>query len=623
MDTGKLLTINLTTEEIEWANFPEALARRFLGGRGINVWLLAEHIGPGTDPLGSENILMLSCGLLTGTRVPSSSRLHVGARSPLTGLLGSSNVGGYFGAEMRAAGVQTLIVRGRARRPVTLWIDGDQVRIRDASHLWGRDSRAAAETLQAELGKKTRLMVIGAGGENLVRYACIMTGTRHAAGRTGMGAVMGAKNLKAIAVRKQTLEVSTDSQSLKDDARQSVREYLQGIRSAPRYETYARFSNSAYVKWADDVGILATRNYQHVHFEGVEHIDGERLIDYVTRPRSCHRCPVHCRAEIEIREGHYKGTRGERPDIEPIVNLGPKCGLDDPEALLYLYNLAGDLGLDVISTGGVLAFAMELYERGILSPEDSDGIELTWGNAEAMETMMKRIARREGFGAVLAEGVRRAAQIIGRGAEAYAFHSKGLELTAYDPRGGMGTALGYAVSTRGGDFTSVYAVPEFRWEPEQGREWFGTEKAVDCLSIEGKGRLVKRTMIVSAVLDALGICKVPVLSVVGDYSLESEAALAAALTGWDLNAGELALIGERIINMERLFNLRHGAGREDDDLPARFTKEYVSDPGPTQGMTVPIEQMVEDFYDAMGWDEKGHPTPEKLEELGIGKLVDW
>jgi aldehyde:ferredoxin oxidoreductase len=396
-----------------------------------------------------------------------------------------------------------------------------------------------------------------------------------------------------------------------------VRDYIAKIRAAPRYETYARFSNSAFVTWANEAGILATRNYRQVQFEGANHIDGRRLIDYVTRSKSCYRCPVHCKAEIEIREGRYGGTRGERPDIEPIVNLGSKCGVDDPEAVLYLYNLTGILGIDSISTAGVLAFAMDLYERGILTAEDTGGIELTWGSTEAMETMMGRIARREGLGAVLAEGVRRAAQIIGRGAGAYAYHSKGLELTAYDPRGGMGTALGYAISSRGGDFTSVYAVPEYRWEPEQGREWFGTEKAVDRLSVEGKGRLVKRTVVVSAVLDSLGLCKVPVLSVVGDYSLENEAALAAALTGWDVTPDELALAGERILNLERIFNIRHGAGRQDDDLPDHFVEDRVPDPGPTYGMTVDIQRMVADFYAAMGWDDEGRPTPEKLGELGL------
>ena len=302
-----------------------------------------------------------------------------------------------------------------------------------------------------------------------------------------MGAVMGSKNLKAIAVRGQRQRFEHD-----EATETLLRDYVAKVRASPRYETWARFSNTAMVAWAHEAGLLATHNYRRVRFEGAERIDGTRLMDYVTRPRSCHRCPVHCKAGIEIREGPYAGTRGARPDLEPIINLGSKCGVDDPEAVLYLYNLAGELGIDAISTGGALAFAMDLYERGILSVKDTDGLELTWGNAEAMATMMRSIALRKGFGAVLAEGVRRAAEQIGRGAEAYAYHSKGLELTGYDPRGGMGTALGYAVSTRGGDFTSVYAVPEYRWQPEQGREWFGSEKAVDRLSVDGKGQLVKR-----------------------------------------------------------------------------------------------------------------------------------
>ncbi|MCP4542174.1 MAG: aldehyde ferredoxin oxidoreductase family protein [Chloroflexi bacterium] len=613
---GKLLTVNLTTEEIQVEDFPATPVRQFLGGRGANAWFLAQHVGAGVDPLGPDNVLLFSCGLLTGTPAPSSSRLHVGARSPLTGLLGSSSVGGYFGAELRAAGIQTLLIRGRARRPVTLWIDGDRVELGDASQLWGMDPRVVTESLQAELGKAVRLAVIGIGGENLVRYACIMTGTRRAAGRTGMGAVMGSKNLKAIAVRGKKGRQESD-----EAVRQGVREYARRIRNSPRYETYARFSNTNFVNWANEFGVLATRNYQQVHFEGADRIDGSRLIDYVTRSRTCHRCPVHCKAEIEINEGPYAGTRGERPDIEPIINLGAKCGLDDPEAVLYLYNLTGTLGLDVISVGGVLAFAMELFQRGILSSEDTGGIELTWGNAEAMEEMIKRIACREGLGAVLAEGVRRAAQTIGKGAETFAHHSKGLELTAYDPRGLMGSALGYAVSTRGGDFTSVYAAPEYRWGPEQGREWFGTEESVNRFATEGKGQLVKRSMIVSAVLDALGICKVPVLSVISDFSLENEAALSALLTGWDLDVESLLLAGERIVNLENLFNLRHGASRADDDLPVRFVEERIADPGPTQGMTVDIQRLVTDFYDAMEWDEGGRPTAEKIKELGLGAFA--
>ena len=607
---GRSLIIDLTSREVEVVNFPEELAHKFLGGRGLNAWQLLEHVGPGTDPLGPENVLILSCGLLTGTQAPASSRLHIGARSPLTGLLGSSNVGGHFGAELRAAGFQSLLIRGRAERPVALWLHGDKVEIRDADDLWGLDAWTTQSRLQEELGEaRAKIMAIGPGGENRVRYACIMTERGHAAGRTGMGAVMGSKNLKAIAVRK-TSEVSKDFRSLK-----LVRQYIEHIRNAPRYDTFARYSNSAYVTWARDEGLLSTRNYRQTQFEGAERIDGSQMIKYVTRSRSCHRCPVHCKAELKVPSGRF-AIEGDRPDIEPIVALGSKCGLDDVEALLYLYNLAGQLGIDAISTGGVLAFAMDLYERGILTDEDTGGATLTWGNAEAMETVMRQIARREGLGDVLAEGVQRAAQIIGRGAEQYAFHSKGLELTAYDPRGAMGTALGYAVSTRGADFTSVYAIPEYRWDAAQGREVFGTEKAVDRLSIEGKGALVKRSMIVSAILDSLGLCKVPILSVVGDFSLENEAALASALSGWPLTAADLLTIGERILNAERLFNLRHGATRDDDDLPDRFTEEPLPN-GPTQGMTAAIQPMVRDFYAVMGWDTDGQPTREKLRELEL------
>jgi aldehyde:ferredoxin oxidoreductase len=613
---ARMLTVDVSSGEIHWQDLPEAVTRQFLSGRGINAWLLAQHLEPDSDPLAPENVLVFSSGLLTGTAVASSSRLQVGALSPLTGLLGSSNVGGHFGAELRAAGVQTLLIHGRAADAVTLHIDGDQVELRDASHLWGLDTRAATEALQDELGQRSRMMVIGPGGENGVRYACIMTGTRHAAGRTGMGAVMGSKNLKAIAVhgRRQRFEPDEATQAL-------LRHYVDKLRASPRYETWARFSNTALVTWADEAGLLATHNYDRVRFEGAERIDGKRLIDYITGPRSCHRCPVHCKAGIEIREGPYAGTRGERPDLEPIINLGSKCGVDDPEEILYLYNLAGELGIDAISTGGVLAFAMDLYGRGILSVRDTDGLELTWGDAKAMATMMRSIALRKGFGAVLAEGVRGAAELIGRGAEAYAYHSKGLELTGYDPRGGMGTALGYAVSTRGGDFTSVYAVPEYRWGPEQGREWFGTEKAVDRLSIEGKGELVKRSMVVSAALDALGLCKVPVLSIVCDYSLRAEALLTAALTGWQTTAEQLALAGERIVNAERLINVRLGASIADDDLPDHFVEDRVPDAGPTHGMTVDIERLRRDFYAAMGWDDHGVPRPEKLRELDLQSFV--
>ncbi len=610
---GKVLEVDLTNRRIEAVEMDEALARRYLGGRGINSYRLYAELPETAGPLDPQNMLLLSGGLLTGTEAPSSSRMHVSARSPLTGFLGSSNVGGHFGAELRAAGFQSIVIRGQADAPVSLRIFSDRAELVDATELWGRDAWETQKILQQQLGgERTRVVSIGPGGESLVRYGCIMTERGHAAGRTGMGAVMGSKRLKAIAVRGDGRKTSDDPAM-----RETIRRYAAAIRNAPRYPIYSKYSNSGFVLWADETGILATRNYRENRFEGAGRIDGTKIIDYVTKPSGCYRCPVHCKAELRIESGPFAGTEGERPDIEPIVALGSKCGLDDVEALLYLYNLCGKLGIDVISAASSVAFAMDLYERGILSRSDTDGVELTWGNARAMEIMFRKIARREGFGAMLAEGVAEAARLIGRGAEQYAYHSKGLELTAYDPRGAMGTALGYAVSPRGADFTSVHALPEYRWDAEKGAQEFGVPGSVDQHSTEGKGILIKHTMSVSAAVDSLGICKVAALNVVDDFSLRAEAELASAVSGFELTPQDLLAVGERVLNVERLFNLRRGASRLDDGLPDRFRRIGLPE-GPHRGATVDLEPMLEQYYGVMGWDADGSPTAEKLRDLGVG-----
>lgn len=609
---GQVLAVDLTSGTTSAEPFSEALAHRLLAGRGFNSNFLLGALPDGADPLGPENVLLLSGGLLTGTEAPASSRLHVSARSPLTGLLGSSNVGAQFGAALRAAGWQAIVISGAAASPVSLVIEPGKAILQDASAQWGWDTWRTQEALAPRLGeKRARVMAIGPAGERRVRYACVMTERGHAAGRTGMGAVMGAKRLKAIAVGGGEYPYGT-----RPEVRQAVHAYADAIRQADRYPVYSRYSNSGFVTWADENGILATRNYRQNRFAGAAAIDGKRLIDYVTKPKGCHRCPVHCKAEIRVEHGRFAGLEGERPDIEPIVALGSKCGLADPEAVLYLYNLCGRLGLDVISAASCLAFAMDLREQGLLTAADTDGLDLVWGNAEAMEAMLLKIAAREGLGDVLAEGVARAAAAIGRGAEASAHHSKGLELTAYDPRGGKGTALGYAVSPRGGDFTSVYAVPEYRWSAQRGLSELGSAAAVDRFSAEGKGILVKHTMCVSAALDALGLCKVPALSVVGDFSLAAEARLASALTGWEISAADLLTVGERIANLERLFNLRFGLRPELDTLPEYFRQHgLATEPG--AGSTVQIEPMVQDFYRVMGWDQHGVPNAGRLLELGL------
>ena len=613
---GNILEIDLSRETFRFRSYPHKTAVDCLAGRGFNVAHLHAHLAGGTDPLGSRNMLILSCGLLTGETSPVSTRLHVNALSPLTGLLGSSNVGGDFGPWLRMAGIQSLIISGQAERPVYLLIDKDRVVFADAAGLCGKDTWRTQERLRKELGgKAVRSLVIGPAGENGVLYACVMTGKDHAAGRTGMGAVMGAKRLKAIVVRARAHIAKTTP--VPAQVRSAVKSYVQKIMASPDFHVFKKYGGAGYVKWADDKGIMTAHNFRTNRFEGIDRIDGRRLNPYKIKSTGCRRCPVQCKAELDFGDAATTGTVLARPEFEPMINLGPKCGLDDLKALVHIDNLCSRLGLDNISTGSVIAFAMDLYERGILDKKDCGGLELTWGNAAAMETLVERIAVREGLGDVLASGVRKAAKRIGKGARDYAAHVKGLELAAYHPRTIMGTALGYAVAGRGGDYSSVYAAMEYNWTREKAAAEFGTPDAVDLKSVRGKAPLVKRAMIVNAVLDCLGICKVPALSMIGTFDLKDEAALAAAVTGLDLTAGQLFSVGERIVNIERLLNLRFGATAEDDRLPRMFfTPEYAAGRTSTT-VREELSTMRDEFYREMGWDRQGCPTTERCKALGI------
>jgi aldehyde:ferredoxin oxidoreductase len=609
---GRRLDVNLSDGTIRVSHLSEELVQKFLVGRGLNGWLLYHSVGPSVAPLEPKSLLILSCGLLTGTGAPACSRLHVSAKSPLTGILGSSDVGGGFAAGLYASGFQCILIRGRARRPAVLYIHRGVVDIVDATRLWGRDTWETTVQLKRDLGGPcVHIIAIGPGGENLVPFACIMAGRDHAAGRTGMGAVMGSKNLKAIAVQGEER-----SPTVEPVARQAVRTYVRAMKVSPFYQTVSTYGGSGDIRWAHEKGILATRNYRAVQFGGVDQIDGDAFQKHVTRFKSCPRCPVHCKADIFVNSGEFKGLEGTRPEFETIIALGSKCGLGHTEALLCVSDLCSRLGIDSISTGGVIAFAMDLYDRGILTEAMSDGLELDWGNHRTMRRLIHQIAARKGLGALLSQGVAKAAQIIGRGAQRFAYHTKGLELTGYDPRALMGTALSYAVSARGGDFTNVYPSAEYRWSPDKAMEELGTREAVDPVSPEGKAVLVRRAMIVSAVLDALGLCKIASLTLMEGFDLNKEAGLTKALTGWDIDREALFRIGDRIVTVERLFNLRSGAGPGDDTIPPRFVEEPIRR-GPTEGQRVVLEPMVKDFYQAMGWDKAGYPSEKKLRDLDL------
>jgi len=610
---GKIIDVDLTNHHIDTRAFTEQMALKTLGGFGYNMEFLYTNLEKGTDPMGPENILMVSLGLLTGTAAPSSSRVHINALSPLSGLIGSSSMGGFLGSRLRSLGIAALIIRGASAKPVYLDIDKREVRVAEARNLWGMDTRQTNAALKSLVGdEKAEILTIGPAGENLVRYACIMAGIDHSAGHTGMGAVMGSKLLKAICVRGASRGEKTPPQAM-----QAVKEYIKSIRnSVSRYRDYSQLGSSGDLQELNEMGLLGTRNYRSLQLEGAERIDGRNLKSYVVRNITCPGCVVHCKAEVELKEGKYKGFRGGRPEYETVIDLGALCDLTDPDALMYLSNLCNILGMDTISTGSVIAFAMDLYDRKILSKTEINGIDLTWGNADAMEEIMKRIAARQGIGDILADGVFRAAQKIGKGAEKYAYHVKGVELYGSDPRGMMGTALSYAVSMRGGDFTSVYPVPEFRYTQERAEKEFGTRQAVDRLATGGKGALVRYCLLVSSVIDSLGICKVPALTIAGNYDLEKETRLVRALTGLDLSKQRLLYIGERIVNIEKLFNLRFGATSDLDTLPEKFLNEPIGE-GPSTGAKVDLQPMVQDLYRRMGWDEQGVPLPETLATLNI------
>ncbi|WP_319407092.1 aldehyde ferredoxin oxidoreductase family protein [uncultured Desulfosarcina sp.] len=607
---GDLLEVNLDEGVCSRRPISDALIARFLGGRGFNVGYLFEHLPTGTDPMGPDNMLLFSCGLLTGSRAPAASRLHLNALSPLTGLIGSSNVGGYAGAWLRSTGLLSIVIRGRSSTPIYLYISDAGAEIRDAGAYWGLDAVDTQDRIAGDLARENlQILAIGTAGESGARFACIVTGKDHAAGRTGLGAVMGAKHLKAVVIEKGTLKPFEDRRHLIGSV---VKAYVRQIKASPDYETFSRFGGAGYIKWADDMGVMGTRNYRQKRFEMVDQVDGRQLIKDKLRSSGCYRCPVQCKADLKFKSGPMKGQTATRPEFEPMINLGSKCGLGDLQALVRLDNLCTRLGLDSTSAATAIAFAMDLFERGILTVADTDGMTLGWGDGAAMETLIRQMAAGTGVGGILAQGVKRAAAIIGKDAEKFAAHVKGLELTAYHPAAILGSALGYAVSSRGGDYNNVYASLEHRWPAEKGAEAFGSADSVDRRKPTGKGRLVRRAVLVNIIVDSLGLCKVPTLSLLGAFDLENEAVLASAITGLSLYAEDLFHIGDRIAAMERLFNLKHAPEMDEDRLPDMFFLD-----GDTVLSQTVMTQMLREFYMAMGWDENGRPLNEKLGALDI------
>lgn len=616
-DPGRIVEIDLTAGTVQERGPDKYVLRNYLGGRGFNVYYLLKRLDPSISPLDPENVLVFSPGSLTGSKVYSSSRLHLSSISPLTGFIGSSNVGGYAGARLRQNGIFSLVVRGRTEGPVYLSIDQGEVEIRSATDLWGTETAEAREAVRERSDKEPVVGAIGPAGENEVAISCVLFDDGHAAGRTGMGAVMGSKNLKAIAVGRGPFEVGEDFENT-----DPIKDFLADVTTDPEYEEWSQYADTTSVKWVDDMGASSVKNYRQTQYEDVNEADGSSFKDLPRESTTCYRCPIHCSAEVQITRGEHEGEVAERPHFEPLVALGPKVGNSDALESIHLHNRCNALGLDSVDTGGLIGFAMDLFDRGILDEDDTGGLELSWGNKEAMEGLVEMIGHKEGWlGRTLSRGLKRAGREIGGEAEKYAYHVKGLGMTAMDPRGFKASALGYAIGSRGGDFTTIYARPEYSFTPEEAEELLGVAEAADRLSEEGKPELVKRSALVSAVVDSLGICKVPLLSLVEDYDLELTARLAADALGEEIGTSELLSAGERIITAERVFNISRGLTAGDDELPEKFTAEKIEE-GPAEGSVVDLKKMLREFYSLMGWDERGVPREVTLRRLGLEDLTE-
>lgn len=609
----KIVEIDLTQKKVMVNEYTAAVARDNLAGFGFNIKTLFERLTRSFNPLDPENVLIITRGLLTGTAAPASSRIHLSALSPLSGLIASSNVGGFFGAKLKTLGIMSLIITGKAPHPVYIRINSTGVEIEDAAKFWGLDTWQTESRLRSDLADDlAQVLSIGPAGENQVLFAGVMAGRDHAAGRTGIGAVLGSKQVKAVVVQAEKKREKMNAATA-----EVVKRYIKNLKAnVARFHDYTTYGSAGDVLETNQWGLLGTHNYRQGQVPDAKEIDGRELQKFVIKKAGCHRCPVNCKAEIKISDGIHKGFQGGRPEYETVMKMGPLCGLSEPRELLYLTNLCNMLGLDTISTGGVIAFAMELFDRGIITRKDTGGLDLRWGDAETIEILIQQIASGRGLGKILALGVRRAAKIFGKSSEKYAYHVKGVEIYGADPRGLMGTALSYAVSLRGGDFTSVYPIPEYRYSPAKAKKEFGTEQVVNLTATEGKGALVKKCMIVSMVIDSLGLCKVPTLAISANYDLVLESQLLKAITDLDISAEELFFIGERLVNMEKLFNLRHGSDYHTDTLPDFFINQPVAE-GPAKGLRVNLEPMVQDFYRHMGWDVNGIPTSDTLQKLGL------
>lgn len=624
----KIAYIDLTTGTVESKPIPLKMRKMFLGGRGLDAYLMYNHIKPGVDALGPDNVLFVSAGVLVGTLASASSRTHVAAKSPLTGYYGSCNMGGFFSPELRFAGFDHLVIKGKAAKPVYLWIHNGEIEIRDASKIWGKGVRDTQEAIREELGDHDiKAMTIGIAGENKVRYANVMTEIKNSGGRTGMGAVMGSKNLKAVAVRgTMDIKIAHPSEALEYD-----KKVISQVTAAKVSQEQGRLGTLFIWGATNSQGLVRTRNFQLNQLEESDGIEPEAFEKHTFGMTGCYGCQVHCRAKYIIPDGPYKGVYDEGPEYTSIGAFAGEPGCRDLTTILEGNHLVNDYGMDTLEVGSMIAWAMELYEKGILTDKDTGGLDLSFGNEKAVIEMVHRIARREGLGDILAEGPLRAARRIGKDSIKYQIHVKGMSALHSDDRPAPALALGIATASRGADHLrsrpaiDLYHLPEPVLRQIYGQPVpYEGPLTSDYTDYEGKSWQVFWQEQCYMAVDSVGICKYHTIFLGPNFpNFEEWSKLLYYNTGLEMTPLDIWTVARRANLLERMFNLREGLTKQDDWLVDRYFDEPTKLGIPKiRGRVIDrdkLHKLIDEFYAFQGWDNNGVPKPETLKQYGLDK----
>ncbi len=586
--TEKMLYIDLTRKKAKIRKISEENCKSYIGGKGFGAKILAEELEPKVNPYSPKNLLIFATGPVNGLTLSGTAKFCAVFKSPLTGIWGESQCGGHFAPQLKFAGYDALVIKGRSKTPVYIIIEDETVEIRDAKHLWGRDTFQTEDVIKKDNGQHFQIISIGPAGENLVRYACISHAKGRQFGRCGAGAVMGSKGLKAIAVSgtgKVEVSMPNELENFRKELNEQIKERLKSLRE---------YGTPAIMALTQTTGTLPTRNWTQAEFDGFEEINAETLKrKFIKGNKTCYSCLVACGKISKVETGPYAGTEVDGPEYETLFALGSLCGNSNLESIVKANEICDRLGLDTITTGNAIAFAMECYEKGIINKNDTDGIELTFGNHEAVIDILGKIAYKNGLGKILAEGVRKASEIIGKGSEKFAVHIKGLEPPGYDPRGLKGVALAYAVSCRG-----ACHLRHMAYRPNlTGSHPFGRGK-IDRLSYDGQAEIVKELEDFYTIVDSMVLCRFVCLPSIGPILWSELIRLYAIITGLKITKKKFIMLAERINNIIKSFNLKAGLSRKDDSLPERFMNE------PVKGQIIEkteLNKMIDQYYRLRRW----------------------